>query len=226
MLRHLLATTALVVALGGAAQAQQTDEATEPLVEENATGATEPAIEGEATAAEEAPMTEEGTTAADELPAAEEGATTADQAPAVEPEATTAEEAPVAEEGDSMAAEPADPLAQPTAPVAGAEQPAAPQLTPVDIAQVTAEELIDANLRNPDGENLGTIDDALLDDSGNIQSLVVSFGGFLGFGKKTVEVSLDEVELMSDESGNIVAETMMTPETLEALPEYEEAPQT
>jgi hypothetical protein len=267
MLKHLLATTAVVVALGGAAQAQQADETTEPLVEENAADEAGTATEGDATAAEEPPMTEEeGTTAAEEAPAAEEGtgtetttievpveeettaedapavegeATTAEEAPAVETddtmaeeapavegEATTAEEAPAVETDDTMAAEPAEPLADPAAPVAGADPAAMPQLMPVEISELTVENLTGSDLRNPEGENLGTIDDALLAEDGSIRSLVVSFGGFLGFGKKTVEVPLDDVEFMRDEADNIIVETSMTPESLESMPEYQEESET
>jgi sporulation protein YlmC with PRC-barrel domain len=244
MLKQLLATTALTVALAGTTWAQT--ETTEPLVDESAPAAEAAPDSGEAplveddaaTAAEEAPIVEEGdtTTAEEAAPVEEEATTTAEEVAPVEEEATTAEEAPMVEEGDTttaqevepalegatdadtMAADPADTVVDPAATMEA-------QLVPVDIAELTVEELTGASLRNVDGETLGTIDDALLDDGGNIESLVVSFGGFLGFGKKTVEVALDEVELMKDEGGSVVARTTMTPESLEQRPDYEEPPE-
>jgi sporulation protein YlmC with PRC-barrel domain len=243
MLKQLLATTALTVALAGTTWAQT--ETTEPLVDESAPAAEAAPDSGEAplvednaaTAAEEAPIVEEGdTTTAEEMVPVEEETTTAEETAPIEEEATTAEEAPMVEEGDAttaqevepalegatdadtMAADPADTVVDPAATMEA-------QLVPVDIAELTVEELTGASLRNVDGETLGTIDDALLDEGGNIESLVVSFGGFLGFGKKTVEVALDEVELMKDEGGSVVARTTMTPESLEQRPDYEEPPE-
>jgi sporulation protein YlmC with PRC-barrel domain len=243
MLKQLLATTALTVALAGTTWAQT--ETTEPLVDESAPAAEAAPDSGEAplvedkaaTAAEEAPIVEEGdTTTAEEMVPVEEETRTAEETAPIEEEATTAEEAPMVEEGDAttaqevepalegatdadtMAADPADTVVDPAATMEA-------QLVPVDIAELTVEELTGASLRNVDGETLGTIDDALLDEGGNIESLVVSFGGFLGFGKKTVEVALDEVELMKDEGGSVVARTTMTPESLEQRPDYEEPPE-
>jgi sporulation protein YlmC with PRC-barrel domain len=242
MLKQLLATTTLTVALAGTTWAQT--ETTEPLVDESAPAAEAvpdsgeaPLVEDNAATAEEAPIVEEGdTTTAEEAAPVEEEATTAEEMAPAEEEATTAEEAPMVEEGDTttaqevepalegatdadtMAADPADTVVDPAATMEA-------QLVPVDIAELTVEELTGASLRNVDGETLGTIDDALLDDGGNIESLVVSFGGFLGFGKKTVEVALDEVELMKDEGGSVVARTTMTPESLEQRPDYEQPPE-
>jgi sporulation protein YlmC with PRC-barrel domain len=148
------------------------------------------------------------------------GAVYAQDADTMEPEAGTAPEAPMA------ADDAAEPMADEVAPVAGTETPPADPvgeiaMSPIDIGALTAEELIGTAVQNPDGENLGTIEDAMLDGDGKISGLVVSFGGFLGFGESTVEVGLDEVEFMSDGADNIIVTTNLQPEDLEDRPEVE-----
>lgn len=208
MIRHLLATTAVVaVMMGGAAWAQDATTPAEdptilPVPEE---GATVEGIEDPAAAGTEAA---EG---ADPILEPEADTVQESVEPMLEPEADTAQESvePMAPAEDGTLT--ADPAADPSL---------APVLVPVDIAEVTVEELVGANVRNTGGESLGSVDDALLSDAGEIESLVVSFGGFLGFGQRTVQVGIDEVSFMRDEGGAIIVETIMTPESLEALPDY------
>jgi len=103
----------------------------------------------------------------------------------------------------------------------GQAEDMAPALMPVDMADVLVSNLMDASLQTPDGEDLGSIDDAKLGADGAIETVIVSFGGFLGFGERTVELPLDAFKLMQDEAGNISAETSLTPESIENLPDYE-----
>jgi hypothetical protein len=217
MWKQLLVTTALTLSLGAAAVAQEA-EGDQKQAEE--------AMQ----AAEQANQPEEKATDSAEQAAPAEG-----EEPAVAEEAAPAEgeEPAVAEEAEPMGTEPmtaqegepAEPMA--TEPPAGGDVATEmePQLMPVEVSQLTVEELVDADVRNPDGETLGTIEDALLGEGGTIESLVVSFGGFLGFGERTVELSLDEVELLSDGAGTIIAETSLQPEDLEARPDYEAEPE-
>ena len=72
-----------------------------------------------------------------------------------------------------------------------------PPLAPVDLESVTAEDLIGISVINANEETLGTVDDALLSSDGKIEKMVVSFGGVLGFGAKTVELPMDQVEIKS-----------------------------
>jgi sporulation protein YlmC with PRC-barrel domain len=115
---------------------------------------------------------------------------------------------------------PAPDALAPQAPGAAPEQPQQP-LAPVDLASVTAEDLIGISVVNANEESLGTVDDALLSSDGKIENLVVSFGGVLGFGAKTVELSMDQVDIKSRGDAPYYAVTDLTPEALEALPAYE-----
>ena len=50
---------------------------------------------------------------------------------------------------------------------------------------------------------------------------MAQFGGFLGFGSNTVLLTMDEIEVLQDEAGNIVVQTSLTPESLEGRPDYQ-----
>ncbi len=113
---------------------------------------------------------------------------------------------------------PAPPLGAP-----GAEAPALPPLAPVDLSTVTAKDLIGSSVVNANEENLGQIDDALFDADGKLQSVVVSFGGFLGFGTKTVQLPIDQVTVMSRGDNTYVVQTDLAPDALEAMPEYKKS---
>lgn len=160
-----------------------------------------------------------------EQPAADAGA-------AEELQAQAPEEAPLVPEGDA-AAQAEAPAPDAAAPVEGeglAVAPAAdpveadlPPITPVDLSAVTAEDIIGIDVRNAANENLGSIDDATLDADGKIDNVVVAFGGFLGFGKKTVELGFDQVEIMG-RAGEAPyhAVTGLSADELEKMPEFAE----
>ncbi|WP_035692384.1 PRC-barrel domain-containing protein [Azospirillum halopraeferens] len=52
----------------------------------------------------------------------------------------------------------------------------------------SADQMLGANVVGADGEDLGEVEDVILDASGNAQQLVISSGGFLGIGERQVAV--------------------------------------
>ena len=57
--------------------------------------------------------------------------------------------------------------------------------------------VIGAEVKNPDGEHLGTIDDLIVDVGHLTGALaVVKFGGFLGFGEKTYAIPVEALEIV------------------------------
>ncbi len=55
------------------------------------------------------------------------------------------------------------------------------------------------NVRNPSGEDLGTIKDLMIDlTTGNVRFAVVSFGGFLGVGDKLFAVPFEALQVDAD----------------------------
>jgi hypothetical protein len=122
-----------------------------------------------------------------------------------------------AQEPDTMAPG-ATPMA-PQDPMVGE----APMLTPVAPDQMSAENLIGTTIQAPTGENIAEVEDVMMSADGMAEGVVAQFGGFLGFGSNTVLLSMDEIEVMQDEAGNIVVRTSLTPEALEGRPDYEPA---
>jgi sporulation protein YlmC with PRC-barrel domain len=86
------------------------------------------------------------------------------------------------------------------------------------ISQQKAEELrantlIGMRVRNNESENLGKINDLLMDDKGGVKAAVLSVGGFLGLGDKLVAVPWSNVKLDADSRSAIVS---MSKEELKA----------
>ncbi|MFG1210816.1 PRC-barrel domain-containing protein [Xanthobacter flavus] len=61
--------------------------------------------------------------------------------------------------------------------------------------QHMASNLIGTAVRGPADENLGEINDLLIDRSGNVAAVVIGVGGFLGIGEKDVAVPFQTVEV-------------------------------
>jgi sporulation protein YlmC with PRC-barrel domain len=54
------------------------------------------------------------------------------------------------------------------------------------------------NVYNDQNENIGSINDMLLDKSGNIKAAVISVGGFLGMGSRLVAVPFDKIKFVNE----------------------------
>jgi uncharacterized protein YaaQ len=200
MVKTLFATTALASLLAFSAQAQEAADPNMP-------------------AAEPPAQTEAPTT-----PMMPESETAEDPAAAPMPETETAEPAPTpaapeTETAQDPAAEPATPGMAPQDPSVAQTAPA-PVLTPVETGTLSADQLIGANIQTPDAQNIASVDDVLMSPEGRVENVVATFGGFLGFGSNTVLLTMDEIEVMQDEAGNIVVQTSLTPEALEGRPDY------
>ena len=199
MMMRMLATTALASVLAMGAYAQTT---TDPAIEDPAATEQAPAeVMPEATDPAEAPAT------------AQEAEPMEDPAVA---EPTEPEDPAVAEP-----AEPVDPLAPQDPAVATGEGVTEEVWTQVDDATVSADTLIGADIQTMEQEQIATVNDVLLTPDGGIENIVAEFGGFLGFGAKTVLLTMDDVDVYQNESGTFVLRSSLTPEMLETMPDYE-----
>jgi sporulation protein YlmC with PRC-barrel domain len=61
-----------------------------------------------------------------------------------------------------------------------------------------ASKVVGLNVYNDNNESLGSINDLLMDKSGNIKAVVLGVGGFLGVGAHLVAVPLDKVKFVSE----------------------------
>lgn len=83
------------------------------------------------------------------------------------------------------------------------------------------ERLIGAKVVNKDGQTVGTIDDLIVSQGGQIEGVVMGVGGLLGVGSKQVGVRLGALKVTT--SGGKVTVTLpaATKEMLGAVPAYQ-----
>lgn len=120
---------------------------------------------------------------------------------------------------------PADPAVAPAAPGAAVTDPAMgvtdwETYQPVVTSEVSVDELTGTTVYGSGDENIGSIGDVILSDSGEVDAVIIDFGGFLGMGTKPVAVGFDNLTFLRDQNGDLVLRTTLTREQLEAAPEY------
>jgi sporulation protein YlmC with PRC-barrel domain len=84
---------------------------------------------------------------------------------------------------------------------------------------IKASKVIGTSVYNTQGEKIGNVEDVVLDKMSNeIMFAVVSFGGFLGMGKKFHPLPWARLDYQPDEDGYVVG---LSREALQAAPAYE-----
>jgi sporulation protein YlmC with PRC-barrel domain len=61
-----------------------------------------------------------------------------------------------------------------------------------------ASKVVGVSVYNDNNESLGSINDLLMDKSGNIKAVVVGVGGFLGVGEHLVAVPFDKIKFVNE----------------------------
>jgi sporulation protein YlmC with PRC-barrel domain len=82
-----------------------------------------------------------------------------------------------------------------------------------------AEEIVGKTVVSQQGEEIGEIEEVVIDTNTQQQLAVIDVGGFLGIGEKSVAVSFDQLQLSDD--GRVRSD--LTRETLQSHPEYDPA---
>lgn len=136
-----------------------------------------------------------------------------DQAPAagVDTPPAPAASDPVMPEADSETV-PLD-----SAPVDTAASGGTEILTEESENQVLAAKIVGKDVIDASGESIAKVDDVLLDKSGQVSGLVLTAGGVLGMGGKTVAISWQDVA--AAESADAIT-VDLTAEQLAAAPEF------
>jgi sporulation protein YlmC with PRC-barrel domain len=83
--------------------------------------------------------------------------------------------------------------------------------------EVRAETLIGATVFSPEGDKVGTVKDILFDTSGKATGVVLSVGGIMGLGAKSVGLTWDEVDVQPDPK---LLQVKYTEDQLEAAPSF------
>jgi hypothetical protein len=95
--------------------------------------------------------------------------------------------------------------------------PSAPQSGPV--GTTLPEDLLGRDIVDITGNDVGTVDDVVVDSQGKASLMMVDVGGFLGIGSRTV--ALDAATITLEQEGDLVSS--LTREQIELLPAYEQS---
>jgi sporulation protein YlmC with PRC-barrel domain len=69
--------------------------------------------------------------------------------------------------------------------------------------QMLASNVMGQTVYDSSGNNLGSVNDIVLDKDGKMAAVVIGVGGFLGIGQKNVAVSIEAIDRTTDENGNL-----------------------
>jgi hypothetical protein len=83
---------------------------------------------------------------------------------------------------------------------------------------VSAKELLDETVTNGARENIGDINDILIDREGKVAAVIVGVGGFLGMGEK--DVALPYETFGKDDNDELVIGTSASKASLQSAPEH------
>ncbi len=128
-----------------------------------------------------------------------------------------------AAQGELPKSPPADNAAvagQPSAPTGQAaanEAPVGDIIAAQADDQALASDVVGSKVVTPGGEQLGKVDDLIVDHDGKLQGAVLSVGGFLGIGDKQVAVPWKAIQQRGPNEPLVVA---MSKDQLENAPEF------
>lgn len=121
------------------------------------------------------------------------------------------------------------PIPAPSAP-AGSAQPGIRTVDPASMtvtfytvrpADMLAENLIDADVYNLQNEEVGEIEDLIIDEGKTIRAVVIGIGGFLGIGERRVAVDPGSLVINRGANGEIARVVINTTrENLKNAPEF------
>lgn len=97
-------------------------------------------------------------------------------------------------------------------------------LTKLGAEHFKVDRLVGTDIKNRDGNDIGTVDDVVLDRNGRVAAIIVRTGGLMGIGASTVALSWDQVDLSRDQDDpeKYRLRAAMTQEQLENLPEFDD----
>jgi len=92
-----------------------------------------------------------------------------------------------------------------------------PQATAPSPSSMQVDRLVGKAVRNPEGDKIGDIEAVYVTPNGQIDTVIIGVGGFLGMGERDVAVKWSDLKI-TDNGDKITA--AMTKDSLKALPEY------
>lgn len=95
-------------------------------------------------------------------------------------------------------------------------------MTRVTTDQLSADNLTGQPVYSAENENIGEISDVLLTSNNEVEAFIIDVGGFLGMGEKPVAISPENLDIRSDEDGELVVFTPLTEAEFENHQVYSE----
>lgn len=92
--------------------------------------------------------------------------------------------------------------------------------------ELRVSKLIGSAVRNGANETIGNINDVLLTKDGQVESIIVGVGGFLGLGEKNVALQFAELKIDPSDSNRPMVTAAATSDALAAAPEWKPADNT
>jgi PRC-barrel domain len=86
--------------------------------------------------------------------------------------------------------------------------------------QSLARVFLGANVKNPEGQTVGDINDLMFDTAGNISTFVIGVGGFLGMGEKIIAVPFTALTISSTADGARTITLKASKEALKLAPTF------
>jgi uncharacterized protein YrrD len=78
--------------------------------------------------------------------------------------------------------------------------------------------LIDRDVLNDQGQEIGEIEDIIIDNDGKVAGVLVSVGGFLGIGEKNVAMQFKDFTITRDDDGAPLVKSSISSQALESAP--------
>jgi len=97
----------------------------------------------------------------------------------------------------------------------------AADMTLVEPNKISANDLINTTVYDPDNRNIGEVHDVVMTKDGKIDAVVLDVGGFLGIGEKPVALAFDDLEFRRDSSNKLHVYVKFTQQQLEQAPKYD-----
>lgn len=97
----------------------------------------------------------------------------------------------------------------------------APSVTTPLPGEMNLATLIGSDVKNPQGQTIGEVENVLLDRSGKVDMVVITVGGFMGLGGRDVALKWDEITV-NDGGRDVMVD--MTEMQLKQMPEYRATP--
>jgi sporulation protein YlmC with PRC-barrel domain len=124
----------------------------------------------------------------------------------------------------SLATPPSPPPPPVEPPKAAPKDEVPPPKNLVPIPKDEAITVLGKKVTGPAGEDMGRVVDLLLDRTGQIKSVVIDFGGFLGVGSRKIAIDWQLVHFMPDDKDAPIALGLGKAE-VQAAPEYKDSAQ-